>query len=506
MENLKIKLSSETIRRYADLDYDAWYAIAEFVDNSLHAYVENKMMLNQLGVDKCKVKLSIEPEEITILDNAGGVEIDEHPRLFSIGEKKKNCETQLSQFGMGMKTSAFWLANSIEIETKHFDDQTTYLFNCDTERFGQDDEIRKSIVLPSCTYAGFTKITLTKLNRILTRKREKIKKALASIYRKYIEAGELEILFMGESLNIESYTIAKDDGGEKHIKNFTIEVGGKKCNGWIGIMDVGQTGMSGFSVYRYNRLIMGYPENSWRPKEVFGSEGGSNSSKNQRLIGELDMTDFGVAHTKNKVVFKGDEEDRFRDQLKEHCQAMSALAGKNWDEIRGNTSEDPKEYNKKKDVEFQKGHIQEYLRKPTNIDLRTVSYTEDVTKTDSENVLNEIIQKDEWWMSEDLRHIDGLNIIAKVAHFGNIDLPYILSRHVEDIVYILVNIHHPYFNNMKRQGPLTEQSFKVNCMFDVLSDFYCKKNKESYKTEDIIITKDFLLRKWCEYITASPLI
>ena len=117
----KLQIGSLTLKRYADIDYDEWYALAEFVDNSLHSYMNNKSSLNKIGVKHCDVKLSIldngDGEEINILDNAGGIHSDDFERLLSLGVPKEKSETQLSEFGMGMKTATIWFGNYIEIET-----------------------------------------------------------------------------------------------------------------------------------------------------------------------------------------------------------------------------------------------------------------------------------------------------------------------------------------------------------------------------------------------------
>ena len=46
----KLEIGSLTLKRYADIDYDEWYAIAEFVDNSLHSYMNNKHLLINLDL------------------------------------------------------------------------------------------------------------------------------------------------------------------------------------------------------------------------------------------------------------------------------------------------------------------------------------------------------------------------------------------------------------------------------------------------------------------------
>ena len=38
----KLTIGNSTLKRYADLDYDEWYAIAEFLDNSLPVYCNKR--------------------------------------------------------------------------------------------------------------------------------------------------------------------------------------------------------------------------------------------------------------------------------------------------------------------------------------------------------------------------------------------------------------------------------------------------------------------------------
>ena len=90
----KLSIGSLTLHRYADLDYDEWFAISEFLDNSLHSYLNQKSDLKKIGVDYCDVRLSIldngNGEEINILDNAGGIHTSEFERLLSLGKPKEN--------------------------------------------------------------------------------------------------------------------------------------------------------------------------------------------------------------------------------------------------------------------------------------------------------------------------------------------------------------------------------------------------------------------------------
>lgn len=57
------------------LEYETWFALAEFVDNAIASYLNNEKALKQLHGDDFQLEVIIEindPEnKITIRDNAG---------------------------------------------------------------------------------------------------------------------------------------------------------------------------------------------------------------------------------------------------------------------------------------------------------------------------------------------------------------------------------------------------------------------------------------------------
>ncbi len=85
-------------------------------------------------------------------------------------------------------------------------------------------------------------------------------------------------------------------------KDFKIELSsGKTAYGWIGLLDAKSTSASraGFSIYRFERLLMGYPDNTWKPSEIFSK---GQSQVRTMLIGEIDMSEFKSSHTKNGLI------------------------------------------------------------------------------------------------------------------------------------------------------------------------------------------------------------
>src|SRR5580704_2114464 len=73
------------------LNYKAWFAMAEFVDNSLQSYLQNREKLQQLHGKEFRLKVEIEIERsdevrIKIRDNAAGIAIGDYARAFRPAE------------------------------------------------------------------------------------------------------------------------------------------------------------------------------------------------------------------------------------------------------------------------------------------------------------------------------------------------------------------------------------------------------------------------------------
>jgi Histidine kinase-, DNA gyrase B-, and HSP90-like ATPase len=110
--NIRPGVSVLSVLRH--LNYSPWFALAEFVDNSLQSYIENKSKLHELHGPAWRLRVSIDidtswPGRITIRDNAAGIGNDAFPRAFRPAVIPPD-RTGLSEFGMGMKSAACWFA------------------------------------------------------------------------------------------------------------------------------------------------------------------------------------------------------------------------------------------------------------------------------------------------------------------------------------------------------------------------------------------------------------
>ena len=97
------------------LEYETWFALAEFVDNAIDSFSKNIKELKSIEGQDFKLIVSIEINEsenkITIRDNAAGINQTDYPRAFRAAEIPPD-NSGLSEFGMGMKSAACWFADN----------------------------------------------------------------------------------------------------------------------------------------------------------------------------------------------------------------------------------------------------------------------------------------------------------------------------------------------------------------------------------------------------------
>ena len=94
--------------------------------------------------------------------------------------------------------------------------------------------------------------------------------------------------------------------------------------GWVGVLQKGSRAKAGFSILHRKRLIKGWPD-SWRPEKVFGV-GGRNDLINQRVVGEVNLEEFEVSHTKDEINWNGLEEELVEKGLRNVCKPFMETA------------------------------------------------------------------------------------------------------------------------------------------------------------------------------------
>jgi hypothetical protein len=328
--NVSIRPGVRVLSVLRHLNYKPWFALAEFVDNSLQSFLSHRDRLRAIDGKKTKccvaIKIENDPSRITIRDNAAGIASTEYDRAFRPAEVPPD-RSGLSEFGMGMKSASCWFAPEWHVRTSALGEATENTIRFDMARIIADSVEELDVEqcrAPKDTH--FTEIVLTNLYKAPQGATiKKIKDHLASIYRFFLRDGELELRFNDELLAYSSPAVLvvpkfNDPSGKKLTwrKDIYFDFGlGLRARGFAALRSVGSTSEAGFALFRRRRLIEGSADEGYRPEKIFGR---SNSYRYQRLFGELELEGFEISHTKDG--FRWDENEQpFLDALKEELSS-----------------------------------------------------------------------------------------------------------------------------------------------------------------------------------------
>jgi hypothetical protein len=323
--NIRPGVSILSVLRH--LNYRPWFALAEFVDNSLQSYIDNEDALKKVEGEDFRLVVTIEIDitdkgRIVVRDNAAGIHNNDYARAFRPAEIPPDT-AGLSEFGMGMKSAACWFAPQWTVRTTALGERVERAISFDIERIVQDnlEELRvESEETTANTH--FTEITLDNLHKMPQgRTVNKIREHLGSIYRTFIRDGVLELRFDDEVLTYTEPKVLKAPfyktpaaRAKTWRKEIDFDFGlGQRAHGFAALRETGSVSGAGFALLRRGRLIQGSADEGYRPEYIFGK---SNSFTYQRLFGELQLEGFEVSHTKDG--FRWDEnEEVFLEFLKD---------------------------------------------------------------------------------------------------------------------------------------------------------------------------------------------
>jgi len=121
IESISIRPGVSMLSVLRHLNYKPWFAMAEFVDNSLQSFLAHRETLVRIDGVASKLHVNIELDQtdsgrIIIRDNAAGIHAAEFPRAFRPAEIPPD-RSGLSEFGMGMKSAATWFARTWSVRT-----------------------------------------------------------------------------------------------------------------------------------------------------------------------------------------------------------------------------------------------------------------------------------------------------------------------------------------------------------------------------------------------------
>lgn len=327
--NIRPGVSVLSVLRH--LNYRPWFALAEFVDNSIQSFLTDRDELCDLHGGQFVLRVDIELDQndggrLTVRDNAAGIRERDYSRAFRPAQVPPD-RTGLAEFGMGMKSAACWFSPSWQVRTSAIGEDLQRQVTFDIEHIVNDEIEELDVVATEAPpEAHFTEIQLLQLyNTPIGRTVGKIKEHLADIYRVYTREGLVVLRFNGEELLYAepdvlvapAYDENNDPVGDPVEWRITLDDfdfgRGLRASGFAALRREGSTKYAGFSLFRRNRLIEGSGDEKYRPQTIFGMP---NDFVYQRMFGELHLEGFEVSHTKDG--FRWDEnEEPFLELLKD---------------------------------------------------------------------------------------------------------------------------------------------------------------------------------------------
>ena len=319
---------------------DAHIAFAEFCDNSIQSFVDNKdNLFDKKGEpqENVEIKISISDDRIEISDNAAGISEENIEDALTYAKYKKNTQNKLnlSEFGVGMKNAAFKFSPKWHLITKALNEKIEKTYTFDLKNIKEDvaglaPKISTKKVDPKLHYTHIILENCYPENFPNRRgKISQIKDHLKDVYRKYIFNNTAKIFLKKEELGKYRDEVLNDRYHEEFFnknaqiikwkKPFSIEAGvnekngsPKRVEGWVGVRSRGKANTGGMPLFREDRMILGTGGKPHKPIQIYGSGGSTMGAL--RLIGEMNLVNFASSSIKDRAYW-GDSESAFYKKL-----------------------------------------------------------------------------------------------------------------------------------------------------------------------------------------------
>lgn len=508
-DSIPLKIGLDAISSYKRLAYTPWHAIAEFVDNSTQSYFDHKSDLDKpySREDEGMLLVSIVYDKdqaggfLRVTDNAMGMSLQELTNAMHVSLRPPDTSGR-SKYGMGMKTAACWIGNVWTVRTKKLGETKEHTVKVDVAKVasGEGDLPYKSVGNKS-KGTHYTIIEITKHNRRFQgRTLGKIRDFLRSMYRQDFRNKVLRLEWQHEVLEWIEPELLEATDGSTFRKEFKFKVGGKSVSGWVGILAKGGRADAGFSILHCGRVVRGWPD-SWRPSSLYGQFQGSNDLVNQRLVGEVSLDEFEVSHTKDDILWLGNEEDDVEKKLLKYCGDYRDTA-KTYRK-KGTDERGPTEV----EVDVAVEELQTELASDEMIDAIEIEVvpSEQVVKRATQTLIKSITKS----RPETLRAKIAVNknapLLVKVYIAGDMSPndPYVVEESSKDSeIIVIVNTEHPHWTELKASEGVA--NYLRHCIYDAIAEWQALKLRASLDPNTIKLLKDRLLRVSLEMEKHEP--
>jgi hypothetical protein len=487
---MELKIGLDAITSYRRLAYTPWHAIAEFVDNSTQAYFDNQDELDRTFEDEGSspwvgVIYDRKDDLLRVSDNSIGMSYEDLERALHVALPPENTSGR-SKYGMGLKTAASWIGNRWTIRTKKLGETVEHTVVVDVQNVAKGSgDIPHTQVEGQPEGEHYTILEIRDHNRTFQGKTlSKIKDYLRSMYRMDLRQGILTLEWQGSPLVWEDPELMERKDGTIYKKQFNFSVEGKQVHGWVGILAKGGRAKAGFSIIHAGRVVRGWPD-SWRPSSLYGQLQGSNDLINQRLVGEIHLDPFDVSHTKDDILWLGDQEEIVEEQLLMHCQDFRNAARdyrKNEDDERG-----PAE----NETQVAIDELRKELESPEAVDAIELDDVppKNIVEQSIKAMTEKVTAREETFRAE----VGSLIIKGYIVSDTSANDPYYAVDATDTAeIPVVVNQAHPHWLQLKGSDGVL--NYLRECTYDAIAEWKARQKVGRLDPTTIKVIKDKLLR------------
>lgn len=327
MPELNIRPPVDVYDTFGRLNYKPWYALAEFVDNATQNFLDFRRQLDVAASGTATLHIAISVDQLapslTVTDDAHGMGWEEFSRALRINARPPDPSGR-SEFGMGLKTAACWFGRKWTLRSTRLGSDIEYEVTMDLEALStrQLDTVQVAS-RPAPKEAHGTSLSISPLRkRLYGRQIERMRETLASMYRLDLARGDIQIDWNSTPITYQAPTLWEERLPDSTLRVFRQPIDSHATDpstgvphhirGWVGILSSMSNRHSGFSLFRKDRLIIGGPDDGWRPTELVGQVG---SPEWKRLTGELYVDSFPVNFSKDGFAWDGGLEEAVVESL-----------------------------------------------------------------------------------------------------------------------------------------------------------------------------------------------
>lgn len=504
--NLEAELSvgPKAIDAYSRLSYTMWFALAEFVDNSTQSRLNYSNLIDEILRNEGR-PLTVNiihdrpTKTITIEDNSIGMTRDDLVASLRIANPTPDSKGR-SKYGMGMKTAACWIGAKWTVTTCEWGSGEEWTATVDVDAIANQNAKVPLSMRSVSKDEHYTRITVTKLRRVIQKRSEEtIKTYLGSMYMFDLRPDDKGQVAMKLTYNGEEVTPPQESDWDtdpsgilmkRDLQEFSID--GKTIKGWIGVLRRGGRKFGGFSLFQNGRQIQGFP-NAWKPKAIFGGvdDEGANNLITQRLTGVLQLDGFVVSHTKDAVLFEGEEEEALEKFLVNETKSYAEYAKSRRGPGRGQkwSKEQVRDLVKDMQSEFTSPEMKDALSNAALPPLDTIT-------------ANNLRQLETLTPEDEIGRLDilpDLKVVISLKETSSYEPHVVFVPGAQiDTLHVIINGLHPYYQTLEAKDSINECVQQY--IFDAVAEFKTSKLTARLNPDSVRKLKNDLLRARAEQL------